>query len=360
MIPTYRECLDICEKSSGVFYESRFNVDGFNISVFNYRLATYQDFLFLNGFELRGLTFVFDEKGEVFGSYPLLEKFFNINENESTLLEVVSGKKIKSVLSKEDGSIISFIKLPNGKIIAKSKNSFTSDQAIMAQKLYEDDKNIKQVVNECLNNNLNPIFELVSPRNRVVVNYTETDLILLSLRGKDGQYYDIDSYELNKTKKYDYDLDHLLECKNTLEGIEGWVVEFEDNQKIKIKTNWYLSLHRIMTDYTNREDYLIDFILEEKIDDILSLLEYGSESRLFVEKVLDATNRKINDYLVEINNIIKNYDGDKKSFALKYSYHPLFGIMIKTLNGYDLMELVKEFVRKKTYRLFEAREWLDI
>ena len=89
---------------------------------------------------------------------------------------------------------------------------------------------------------------------------------------------------------------NILVCKDKasahlLESIEGWIVEFSDGQKIKIKTDWYYSLHRIFTDYSNREDYLIDMILDEKIDDILSVLDYGSENRLFVEEVID----KIND-----------------------------------------------------------------
>lgn len=360
VIPTYQECLVICEKSKGIFYETRFNIDGFDISIFNYRLASYFDFSTHNAFELRGLTFVFDTNGDIFATYPLLEKFFNINENESTLYEIVKDKKIKSVHSKEDGSIISFIKLPNGKIVAKSKNSFSSDQALMAQKLFEEKPYLNKIITSCLKDKLNPIFELVSPKNRVVVNYSETDLILLCLRDNYGSYCDMESFDLIKSQRFYYSLNELLQMKNDLEGIEGWVVEFADGQRMKIKTDWYISLHRIMTDYTNREDYLIDFILDEKIDDILSVLDYGSENRLFVEKVLERTNNKINDYFLEVNKIINQYDGDKKTFALKYKDHQLFGVIMKSLNGYDIMESLKEFVKKKTYRLFEAREWLNV
>jgi RNA ligase len=121
-IPSYEFCKDICEKTNNdVFYESKFIIDGYDISIFNYRIATYQDFLEYQAFELRGLTFVFNKDGSFFKRFLLMEKFFNLNENESTSIDLVKNKKIKSVFFKEDGSIINFIQLPNGRILAKSK-----------------------------------------------------------------------------------------------------------------------------------------------------------------------------------------------------------------------------------------------
>jgi len=44
-IPTYEECLQICESNDNlIFFESHHNVDGYNISIFNYRLAQPKDF----------------------------------------------------------------------------------------------------------------------------------------------------------------------------------------------------------------------------------------------------------------------------------------------------------------------------
>ena len=69
-IPSYEEAVELCSKDDAPFYESKMVVDGFNVSVFNYRLAQYKDFANplehkpeLKGYEMRGLTFVFNEDG---------------------------------------------------------------------------------------------------------------------------------------------------------------------------------------------------------------------------------------------------------------------------------------------------------
>lgn len=359
-LPTYEQCVKICSESNETFYETKFLIDGFNISVFNYRLATYQDFVTFEAFELRGLTFVFNKDGSLYQRYPLLEKFFNLNENVSTLLQSLVGKPIKSIFSKEDGSIISFIKLPNGKILAKSKTSFTSDQALLAQQIYETDERINVMVNLWLTHGLNPIFELVGPKNRIVVSYPTEQLILLSIRSKDGAYIDINHSGLPQPISHNLTLIELVELKSTINDKEGWVVYFEDGQKIKIKTDWYFSLHKIFTDYSNREDYLIEMIIEEKIDDILSVMDYGSDSRNFVEGIVEKTNFKLKKMNKDIDNLISKFTGDKKKFALEFNDNELFGISVKIINGGDRNDLIKSYVKKKTYRLSQAREWLTI
>ena len=96
-LPSYKKCVEICQLTDNTtFYEQKFVIDGYDVSVFNYRYATYEDFLKFDAFELRGLTFVFNHDGTLFRQYPLLEKFFNLNENESTIYEKVKDTKIKS------------------------------------------------------------------------------------------------------------------------------------------------------------------------------------------------------------------------------------------------------------------------
>ena len=143
-IPDYIEAKKIVSESNGVFYETKHVVDGYDVSVFNYRLATYSSFSELNYLELRGLTFVFNKDGSLFKRYLLVEKFFNINENESTRLEDLKKLTIKSVYEKEDGSIVSFVKLPNNKVVAKSKASFDSYQAVSSNKIYQENVNIQK------------------------------------------------------------------------------------------------------------------------------------------------------------------------------------------------------------------------
>jgi T4 RnlA family RNA ligase len=360
LIPSYEKCLEICQSTNNtIFYEQKYVIDGFQVSVFNYRLATFVDFSTWNGFELRGLTFVFNLDGSLYKSYPLLEKFFNLNENESTLFETVKDLKIKSVREKADGSIINFIKLPNGKILAKSKTSFESDQAKIAQELFESNKNINSSVKHFLENDVTPIFELISPRNRIVVNYNSTELILIGLRNQSGEYIDLGGSNLTTCQTYNYNLNEMLELRTKLENTEGWIVEFESGIKIKIKTEWYINLHHILTDYSKREDYLIEMILEEKLDDIISNIEVGSEAYQFIKNIEKITNKKFRNIQMECVNLISTHNGSDKDFAVENLKKTYFPLAVKILKGYDKVEVVKDWIKRKTYRLNEARKWLS-
>lgn len=360
MLPTYSYCKKICEESNGIFYESQTTLDGYKVSIFNYRYASYVDFMKYGAFELRGLCFVFDQDGSNFNTYPLFEKFFNINENDSTSIEIIKSKEIKSIFIKEDGSIIGFVKLPNGKIYARSKTSFISEQSILSQTLLESNSEIKIFVESLLDIGLNPIFELVGPKNKIVVDYKKTELILLGIRDNIGNYVELSDVEFKKPEKVNYTLQEIISMKSSSEGVEGWIVTFMDGQRVKIKTDWYFSLHRILTDYTERENVLIKLILDEKIDDVLSVLDIGSESRQFVESIQKKTLEKLEQINKSLKKLLSEYEGDKKSFAIKNNKNEYFKLCMCVINGRDLNDSIKDFVQQKTKRLFAARDWLDL
>ena len=123
-LPTYEDCVEMCKREDSPFYESKFTIDGYPISVFNYRLAQYSDFTSplpsnpdVTAYEMRGLTFVFNKDGSIFKRFLLLEKFFNLNQVPESMYSVVKNYKIKFVNNKEDGSIASYIQLPNGRVV---------------------------------------------------------------------------------------------------------------------------------------------------------------------------------------------------------------------------------------------------
>ena len=124
-LPSYQEAVLLCNYPNSPFYETKTEVDGFPISTFNYRLAQSSDFSTPKSREMRGITYVFNKDGSLFNRFILLEKFFNLNQVSSSMYHVVKNYKIKFVNRKEDGSIASFIQLPNGKIIGKTKMGFS-------------------------------------------------------------------------------------------------------------------------------------------------------------------------------------------------------------------------------------------
>lgn len=409
-IPTYEQALELCSLEDSPFYESKMEVDGYPVSVFNYRLAQYKDFSNpipekpeLKGYEMRGLTFVFDKDGSLFKRFVLLEKFFNINQVPESLYSVVKNYKIKFINNKEDGSIASFIKLPNGKIVGKSKMGFDNDQADGINRVYKTNKEVKSFVDWCLNSDIVPIFEYVAPNNRIVLRYPSEELILLRLRdNKTGKHIDIREH-LDKVGSIRVapfeddikDLDHLIELTATQVDKEGSIVTCEDENGrdffFKIKTPWYCERHGLLTEDLYREHVIIGYILDDKIDDILGQVpEDEKEAHERINKIIIIVKRAINDKITEIeksyNDFVKS-GMTKKEYAIKHrTGNPNFGFVMNMVKADELKKLSKEeilevydsiedyekalercepyemaklWLRDQTKRLAIAREWLQ-
>jgi len=372
-IPTYNECRKICDANDNfLFYESKSVIDNFNISIFNYRLSQYSDFVNpvksdkrLKAFELRGLTFIFNSDGTLYKRYLLLDKFFNLEQTPCSMYSVVKDYKIKNIYNKEDGSIASFVRLPNGKVLGRSKTSFQSDQAIEIQKIYEKDVQIKQFVDFCLDSDIVAIFEYVSPTNRIVVPYANTELILLRMRdNKTGEYLNINDYAHKldgmsvAASLGEHTLDSIKEVVLKMVGKEGVIVQFENDKMIKIKSPWYCDLHGIYTSDLQRENTLIKFIVEETIDDVLAQLN-DPIKEVEVEKMTGVINRYIKKTSDDVDDLISNYSGDVKEFAIKYSKNKLFPIAIGVIRGKDKISMIKSKILQETKDLMAARKWIS-
>lgn len=374
-LPTYEECRQICDANQNfLFYESKTEIDGFLISIFNYRLAQSSNFnqpipgnSKIKAHELRGLTFVFNKDGSLYKRFLLLDKFWNMNQTECSMYSVVKDYKIKNIYNKEDGSVASFIQLPNGRVMGRSKTSFQSEQAIEIEKIYQTWPNIKQFVDWCLVEDLVPIFEYVAPTNRIVVPYANTDLILLRIRdNKTGEYLDINNYVekldgISVAQSYgDQSLEDLIELKDVIEGKEGWIVQFENGKMVKLKTKWYNELHGLFTQELNRENTIISLIVDEKMDDVLAQLgEDAAQKRTEIEKYTDIINHYISVASHEVDQLISEYSGDRKSFAINNHKNKFFPIAIGVIDGKDKMSLIKDRIKTDTKDLMKAKAWIE-
>jgi T4 RnlA family RNA ligase len=409
-IPTYEQALELCSSEESPFYESKMVVDGFNVSVFNYRLAQYKDFSNpvpenpeLKGYEMRGLTFVFNEDGTLFNRYVLLEKFFNLNQVPESLYSVVKNYKIKFINNKEDGSIASFVKLPNGKNVGKSKMGFDNDQANGINKIYKTNKEVKSFVDWALDNDIVPIFEYVAPHNRIVLRYPGEELILLRLRDNiTGKHIDIrdhldkvGSIRIAPFEDEVKDLDDLINLTAIQVDKEGSIVTCEDEYGrdffFKLKTPWYCERHGLLTEDLYREHIIIGYILDDKIDDILGQVpEDEKEAHIRINKIISIVKKSLNDKSLEIEKAYNDYiksGMSRKDYALSpRKDNPNFGFVMamvkaddmrkmskeqiidhyksmeayeKALQRCDPYEMAKEWLRDLTKRLNLSREWLQ-
>lgn len=250
-IPTYNDCINIVNNNPDMyFYERKYIIDSYDASIFSYRHARYNNFIlpiidnpFINALELKGITYIFNDDGTIFNHNLLLHKFWEIDQYNHCSYELFKNKKIKNITTKEDGFLISFTKLPNDRIVSFAKSGFGDEINNRSNNFLSNNKYYNFIKN-CLDNNIQPIFEFTGI-NRIV-EYQKDDLILLKLRNNiNGKYLDIKDFDtdgISIVEQHYKTLDELLRISKDLINVEGWIVHFDDDNMLKVKTEWWKNI----------------------------------------------------------------------------------------------------------------------
>ena len=227
----------------------------------------------------RGL--VTDDKGNIVAR-PF-RKFFNIEEGKHT------PTKDFSVYEKMDGSLGIAFKYEGENIFA-SRGSFTSDQCLKGIEILNE--RVNEMAAQPLNDGYTYMFEIIYPENRIVVDYGDMeDVVMLgAINTKTG---DEIPYELLKmahgqlwsiVQKYDGIKDFGKLKSMVKDNQEGFVVQFTNGDRMKIKGEEYVRLHKIMTEVSTKsvwemlsndmkiEDFLVD-VPDEFFDKIHNEVE---------------------------------------------------------------------------------------
>jgi RNA ligase len=218
----------------------------------------------------RGL--VTDERGNVVAKpFP---KFFNIEEKRHTPTEDFE------VFEKMDGSLGIMFKY-NGEMICATRGSFTSDQSKWMKEFAQ-----KHNYQDIIVDGFTYLFEIIYPENRIVVDYNgEERLVLLGIiNTKTGE--ELPHNELfegfDVVKKYDGVRDYS-ELKGKVENnAEGFVVRFSNGDRMKIKGEEYLRLHKVMTNVSTTG--------------VWELLSNGGDINEFLKDVPDEFYKKVKEY----------------------------------------------------------------
>ena len=378
-IPSYEQALAICQKNP-VFYETKHRVNGYTVSVFNYRLATYDDFKKYDAFEMRGLTFVFNTDGTLYKRFLGLHKFFNINETEITQYHRIKNYEVLDASDKLDGTLITFIELPNGEIVAKTKNNFEADQTVRSSKLFNENETLVKFVKDQIGMGHCVFFEYTSPTNRIVIKYPVSSLSLTKIRdGQTGEYLLHESVPeglkmaRNETMEFTT-LKDMIDSYETLKDKEGSVIIFREPDGgqllVKVKTADYFEKHHLMTEFIYQENVLVEMILNETIDDVLSQID-DQETKDRINGLIKVVQQKFSQEIKLAQKYIDLYLEDPsvsaKDFYEKYHGMPGFGDALYVVNrlrvgdqSLSIDEVVKKRLLKRTYRLMDARGWLGI
>lgn len=350
------------------FYSSFQEIDGYTVENFSYRLANYEMFNQGNAREMRGIAYIYGNEIDTPELFTIgYHKFFNYGEWNT--LDEVKGREIESIQDKLDGSLVMFWKLPNWKIIAKSKTSINSFVAEFANNYISQDEQLYNFINTCLEKDIFPIFEYIWPENRIVVSYKTSELVLLWMRKISGEYMSFDEIKQARDKYIPHislsglqsytTIEELLEKQATDEWYEWFIVNFSDGYKLKIKLQSYVLKHRAKDNIYN-EKALIEICLNEETDDLRTLFIWDQESL----DIIDTVEKKVFEYynvavkesedLFEKNiDLIKQYKNEsndeqkkqlRKQLAINNCKNKYFSMLMKKLEDREID--YKEFVRK--------------
>lgn len=309
--------------------------------------------------ECRGI--VFDKASGRVNGRPL-HKFFNVGERESTRVENLDWSKVVRVMDKRDGSMIHTVQTASG-VRLKSKKSFDSDVAKAAEAWMraQPGQHVLSFVNSVAARNSTAIFEWTAPDARIVLFYPEAELRLLHVRHNEtGDYLDgevmkawanmfgvkvvdevdeffklttdVDVDDFVTEEDWVFDAKALLDAAKTREGVEGWIVQFENGEMVKVKTEWYLKRHRAMTFLRERD--IAQLVLDEGLDDLKSLLVSEGVN---IDEILKIEARVLHDLREVAMSVDMIYEEDKgmarKDFAIKHTGHKHFGLLMAKFVG---------------------------
>lgn len=328
--------------------------------VFNYRLASYSEWLKPSALEARGCTFYMKE-----GQEPVLvcrpfKKFFNLDENPMTM-----GLDLKTVHKwavKEDGSIISsYIDQETGELRLKSKQSLVSEQAEMAMKFISVPirEKFKAEVLSLTKQGYTVMFEYVSPANRIVLEYQETELRVIGVRNMHGgnclskTLFADSCPEIYARWVKEFSPNEIkAEQVDAMTDIEGFVGTLESGLMFKIKTNWYKTLHHLK-DSIETPRRLFDAIIDECVDDVKAMF---STDTFTLGRIAEMEAKVIPVYNGMISYVEKFYEENKhlerKDYAIKGQTEAkgLFSLVMGKYTG--KCSTYQEFAKKHREEIF--------
>lgn len=330
--------------------------------------------------EARGVTF--DQDGKIIAR-PL-HKFFNVNERPETQIAALDWSKVVRIMDKRDGSMIHTVAF-DGSFIFKSKKSYTSDVAVQATAFVTagskstdgQERRYQAMCHDLTMNGKTAIFEWTSPVARIVLAYAQPELRLLHVRDnvtgeymtrdelvKLGNLYNVpgvDDASINDVGSATFD--HVLDAiKNrtlqnlvdTVEGIEGWVFQFENGEMVKLKTKWYMDRHHAMTFLRVRD--IARMVVDETLDDLKAKLVGDGikiDQILEIERAVVAEIEAIEQ---EIDALFATTIGqDRKTIALANKGHRYFALLMQKVSGRE-PDVKSFFERTKLDEMFDLTQ----
>lgn len=312
-------------------YGLRIKKDG-DYAIFNYEITA--DFYDPIVQEARGI--ILDTARCEVVCWPF-RKFGNYSEGYADGIDWSTAR----VFEKIDGSIIKLWydekkegwQFSTNRTIRAELAGVEGEPLITYGKLIEEAENYQMIPWDRLDRRLTYIFELVSPRARVVIAYERTYLYHLGTRHTlTGQELDVD---IGIAKPMAYPLSSLEDCVNAAtllnrgasgEGVEreGFVVVDAAYRRVKVKSVDYIMMHRVSSMKTigrheclhmllNNEGQLRELLTRPSLVPVIRYYEYRLAELLYQADIMGEFTLKL----------YEEYSRDRAAVARIISKHSL-------------------------------------
>lgn len=296
--------------------------------------------------ECRGLKF--SANGQILAR-PF-HKFFNIGEKETP--EAIDWSQAHVVMDKLDGSMIHPCLL--GDRMTFMTRMGETDHAKAALKVASNA--VKALSHDLIKAGTTPIFEFTSPANRVVITYQKTALTLLAARDTiTGIYHShaelvalATSYGVPVVAAFGSVEDPLefVRSGRLLEGVEGYVVAFDNGHRLKLKADAYVLRHKALSGVTYEKN-LLAWIVDDALDDVLAILhdDIADRVRSYHVNVMEGIAAR----LAEIETFMAQHgDSPRRDVAIAAQQNVdkrLQSVVFAILDGHDGREALIKILR---------------
>jgi RNA ligase len=247
-------------------------------------------------------------------------KFFNLGENALSQPQTFPWDQPYEVYEKMDGWL-GVLYRHDGRFKVASRGSFHSKGAVWATGF------IRRFDFAALPDEVTLCFEIIHPEHQIILDYQgEQNLyVLAGFNRRTGEEYPRAVVAEWAAKVglpmvpllAPMSLEQLLHTQKAREGVEGFVIRVADGRRVKVKTEWYLGIARVMSNLTPisvwealeqgkvRQDYLV---------------KVPEELRPLVEKyraVLEGQYAQVALQIEQVaGDLLKRFGDDRKALAL--------------------------------------------
>lgn len=274
--------------------------------------------------ECRGLLFYKD--GTIMARR--LHKFFNINERAETQFDVLDFDQPHVILEKLDGSMITPVVTDTG--LRWGTKMGITEVSMQAEEYIARNVQYDTFARWCINEvGVTPIFEWCSRKQRIVVDYPTDRLVLIAARDlRKGTYVNHDwlqaygkEHSIEVVKAYEgtaSNMQHLMAETRNAEGIEGWIIRFDDGHMLKVKGEWYLRIHKTKDNLTFEKN-VVDLLVNEKMDDAKPFMMQEDRERVeqFETEFWEGVANAVKKYETYFQFVLAS-GLDRKRYALEW------------------------------------------